>query len=82
LRHALRGTPQHRVNAAAAVLLLAADERGTTAEPRLPEPGVRALAALGVVEARARADWAEAARTVVRAWDRWVLDGQRTEEPM
>jgi len=82
LRHALRGTPQHRVNAAAAVLLLAADERGTTAEPRLPEPGVRALAALGVVEARARADWAGAARAVVRAWDRWVLDGQRTEEPM
>ena len=79
LRFALRGTPQHRVNAAAAILLLAAED-GATGEARLPEAAARALAVLGVAGARSRANWADAARSVVRAWDRWVLDGQRTEE--
>jgi len=80
LLHALRGTPQHRVNAAAAILLLraAGAEGGETAIPR---DARRALAALGVVEPQALADWSRAARAVVCAWDRWVLDGQRTAEP-
>jgi hypothetical protein len=82
LRYALRGTPQHRVNAAAAVLLLAAAETGWSGvDPPLPAGASHALAALGVVEAAALADWPAAARAVVVAWDRWVLDGQRTAEP-
>jgi hypothetical protein len=82
LWYALRGTPQHRVNAAAAVLLLAADAGAADGEePSLPGPAARALAALGVVKASARTGWPEAAHAVTVAWDRWVLDGQRTEEP-
>lgn len=81
LRHALSGTPQHRANGSAAVLLLAAAEEGWSgAGPPLPAPAQRSLAALGVAPAEARADWAAAARAVVGAWDRWVLDGQRTAE--
>jgi hypothetical protein len=80
LRYALRGTPQHRVNAAAVVLLLAAQEAGVGDAPPLPAAAARALAALGVPGAGARADWPAAARAVTVAWDRWVLDGQRTAE--
>ena len=81
LRHALRGTPQHRVNAAAAILLLAADaDPADRAEPALPAAAARALAALGVAAAAAPAGWPAAARATVEAWDRWVLDGQRTAE--
>jgi len=78
--HALDGTPQHRVNAAAAVLLLAAVEtRGRGAlEPALPAEAARALARLGVTGRGGAPDWARAGRTVLRAWDHWVLDGQRT----
>ncbi len=82
LRHALCGTPQHRANASAAVLLLAATEEGWSgADPPLPGRAKRSLAALGVAPAAALADWAAAARAVVGAWDCWVLDGQRTAEP-
>jgi hypothetical protein len=81
LAHLVRGTPQHRVNAAAAILLLAADEEEWTgASPRLSGGASRALATLGVVEAAQLADWMTTSRTVVLAWDRWILDGQRTEE--
>jgi hypothetical protein len=81
LRYALCGTPQHRVNAAAAILLLAAAEEGWSGtDPSLPARAKHSLAALGVVPAAARADWAAAARAVVCAWDCWVLDGQRTAE--
>ena len=70
VRHAARGTPQHRVNAAAAVLLLDACSGGALS------PSARsALAALGFPGA---GDWASASDHVTRAWDRWVLDGQRT----
>jgi hypothetical protein len=90
LRHALAGTPQHRVNASAALLLLAATE-GSRADaaagpaeagrvPILQPWAARTLAALGVVSPKGRADWARAAREVVRAWDCWMLDGQRTAE--
>jgi hypothetical protein len=82
LRYALCGTPQHRVNASAAVLLLAAAERGWGGvDPPLPALAKRSLAALGVAPAVARSGWADAARAVVVAWDGWVLDGQRTAEP-
>ena len=81
MRHALRGTPQHRVNAAAAVLLLAASDPLARGEPSLPDAATGALARLGVAADAARAGWPAAARAVVEAWDRWVLDGQRTAEP-
>jgi hypothetical protein len=81
LRHALRGTPQHRVNASAAILLLAAVEGWSGTGPPLPAPAKRSLEALGVAPPAALADWATAARAVVGAWDGWVLDGQRTAEP-
>jgi hypothetical protein len=82
LRHALGGTPQHRVNASAVVLLLAAAEGDWSGvEPPLPARASRALVALGAAGAASRADWPAAARAVVGAWDRWVLDGQRTAEP-
>jgi len=81
LRYALCGTPQHRVNASAAVLLLAAAEEGWSgAGPPLPGLAKRSLAALGVAPVAERTDWAAASRAVVGAWDRWVLDGQRTVE--
>ena len=80
-RYALRGTPQHRVNAAAAVLLLAA-----AAPPeRTPAlPARRARARCGARRGRRRRARGLARRRrapVVGAWDRWVLDGQRTAEP-
>lgn len=79
IAHALDGTPQHRVNAAAAVLLLAAVEEGPSEAPRAPGPAAaRALGRLGVPGAHRARDWASAARAVFRAWDLWVLDGQRT----
>jgi hypothetical protein len=73
VRSALAGTPQHRVNGSAAVLLLAAAL--SSGPPALPVGALRALRALDVTPA---ADWNEASRDVVRAWDVWVLDGQRT----
>jgi hypothetical protein len=80
LRHALRGTPQHRVNASGAALLLAAAEAPWAgAVPPLPPSTGRALAALGVVGRRALGDWPAAAEAAGRAWDLWMLDGQRTE---
>jgi hypothetical protein len=82
LRYALRGTPQHRVNASAAVLLLdAAEGSWNGVDPPLPALAKRSLVALGVAPAAARTDWGAAARAVAGAWDCWVLDGQRTAEP-
>lgn len=75
VRAALAGTPQHRVNGSATVLLLAAALSPGT--PALPVGALRALAALDVTAA---SDWNEVRRDVVRAWDLWVLDGQRTAE--
>ena len=75
LARALRGTPQHRLNASATVLLLSA-AAGPSGSPALGPSAARALAGLGV--AGGARDWPAAARAVVRAWDAWVLDGQRT----
>lgn len=78
---ALAGTPQHRVNASAAVLLLAAAE-GTAPTPAgalhaLPVGALSALHALGACTAK---DWEAARREVVRAWDELVMRGQRAED--
>ena len=73
LRSLLAGTPQHRVHGSAAVLLLAAATSAT--RPALSTGALRALRRLGVTPA---SDWEGARRDVVRAWDRWLLDGQRT----
>lgn len=75
LRFATAGTPQHRVNATAALLVHAALAGEETLAPRTRE----GLAALGAAP-REAADWTPAARAAVRAWDRWLLDGQRTAE--
>ena len=73
VRAALAGTPQHRVNGSATVLLLAA--AFSPGSPALPVGALRALRALDVTRA---SEWNEVRRDVVRAWDLWVLDGQRT----
>lgn len=73
LLHLLAGTPQHRVNASAAVLLLAAASSSGT--PALPVGALRALRTLGVSDAPG---WDTARAEIVRAWDLGVLDGQRT----
>lgn len=87
LRFWSRGTPQHRLGASAAVMLVravvaAADATPPGAPPgpgRDPASGWRAtLAWLGVV--RHPGEAGEAERELVRRWDRWVLDGQRTAE--
>ena len=77
---ALRGTPQHRVNAAAALLHGAAAAAPGAGEPILADPESAVLARLGFARA-ARSGWPAAARIVCETWDRWVLDGQRTAEP-
>jgi hypothetical protein len=82
-----RGTPQHRLSASAAVMLVhavaahaAPSAPAARGEPeRDPAAGWRsALAWLGVV--RHPGEPAAAERELVRRWDRWVLDGQRTAE--
>jgi len=70
LRYAARGTPQHRLNASAAVLIAEALGAG--------EGWAQALEALGVV--RGAADPGQAARRAIWLWDHWILDGQRTGE--
>lgn len=68
LRHGLAGTPQHRLDASAAVLLLAAAvSRGA---PALPAGALRALRVLGVTN---EVEWPAARREVVRAWEERVL---------
>lgn len=78
LAHSLAGTLQHRVHASAALLLLAAD---AGVEYPLAHPTAVALERLGVVPRSACSGWEEARRAVVVAWDRWLLDGQRTADP-
>ena len=77
LARAGSGTLQHRVNASAALLVFAAAGGGVAGA--LPPATAAALARLGVVPERP--DWEAARRAVVTAWDRWLLDGQRTAEP-
>lgn len=72
LRLALAGTPQHRVNATAAVLLLSA--ASSAGPPALSVGALRALSALGVTSSAA---WEEARLQALSAWDELVLGGQR-----
>jgi hypothetical protein len=75
LRHAVAGTPQHRIHGSAAVLMLAAAQG--PGEPRLPAGALRALHALGVT----RADhFHAAARETFVAWDRQLHTGERAAE--
>ena len=89
LRFWRRGTPQHRLGASAAVMLIRAVTEPAAAPSPASRPGVRnpsgadpaalwrtALARLGVVAHPVGAT--EAERELVRCWDRWVLDGQRS----
>ncbi len=79
LRYAVRGTPQHRLGASAAVMLMHAVAAASSAPGLEPDTGWRAaLAELGVV--RDPGEAAAAERELVRCWDRWVLDGQRSAE--
>lgn len=73
LRYWARGTPQHRLGASAAVMLMRAVAGADPGDDWRP-----ALAWLGVV--CHPGDAPEAERELVRCWDRWVLDGQRTAE--
>jgi hypothetical protein len=75
VRHALAGTPQHRIHGSGTVLLLAAAQSPN--EPRLPAGALHALAQLGVTRA---SEFAPAAAAAVRAWDRELNAGQRTPE--
>jgi len=68
-----RGTPQHRLGAGAAALIIHALE-----DDPADRAWRRALDRLGL--ARGRDDPAAAARELVRCWDRWILDGQRSAE--
>jgi predicted nucleotidyltransferase len=82
-RFAWRGTPQHRLNATAAVLLLQANESagavdiaagGSALAPRARS----AISRLGAIDAPASKDWNALAREAVERWDLWILDGQRS----
>lgn len=78
LARAAGGTLRHRVHASATLLLHAV---GGGSGRALPPGASAALERLGVVPRAACADWEDARRAVVLAWDRWLLDGQRSAEP-
>jgi hypothetical protein len=75
VRHALAGTPEHRIHGSATVLVLAAAQ--SPREPRLSAGALRALRHLGVTRSP---EFATAAAAVVRAWDRGLHAGLRTAE--
>lgn len=70
-----QGAALHRLNAAAAALLIAAAD--AAGEPRLTPALARSVADLGVLPARACASWTTAAAALARRWDDWALDGRR-----
>ncbi len=76
LRFAARGTPQHRLGASAAVMLIRAV--ADAMDPGAAAGWRAALARLGVV--RAPGEAAAVERELLRCWDRWVLGGQRGVE--
>jgi hypothetical protein len=75
LRAAPRGTPQHRLNASAAIVLIAA--AASPGEPVLDARAVRALRALDV--APDTGSWPACAHILYRRWSDWVLGGRRAE---
>lgn len=70
LAHAWQGTPQHRLNAAAAATTHVLCGRFTESEWR------DAIRTLGILDRHCPPD--AAAGQLVRLWDLWMLDGQRT----
>jgi hypothetical protein len=80
LRRARWGTPALRIHGSAAVLLLAAAQSPQSSpssdEPRLPAGALHALRTLGITAADS---FTRAALDVVRAWDRQLQGGERTE---
>jgi hypothetical protein len=83
IRHALAGTPRHRLNAAAAAHLMFEASSATPAGRAGPEIEAlarelrRVLRRLGVAGVGVVPDSSAA---LVMAWDRGLLDGQRTED--
>jgi len=87
LRRARRGTPALRIHGSATVLLLAAAQSprspqsseapGAAAPGALPAGALHALRRLGITAADS---FTRAALDVVRAWDRQLQSGERTEE--
>ena len=81
IRHALDGTPRHRLNAAAAAHLMFEASRGTPTagagrDIAALETELRhVLRRLGVASVGP-----ESGAELVRAWDRGLLEGQRTED--
>lgn len=74
LAYAAAGTPQHRLNAAAGTLLVHATAGGAEEPAAWDTRVLRTLASLGMPAGSTAA----AAREIVRRWDEWILDGQRT----
>ncbi len=79
IRHALDGTPRHRLNAAAAAHLMC--EAACRATPDGPTASVRRLELQRVTrQLGVETTASDAGADLVRAWDRGFLDGQRTED--
>jgi hypothetical protein len=74
-RAASRGTPQHRLNGSAAILLIAAAT--AAGEPVLDAGAMGALRVLDVTPGRV--SWRECARFLITRWNDWVLGGRRVE---
>jgi hypothetical protein len=74
-RAAPRGTPQHRLNASATILLIAA--AAAVGEPALDAGVTGALRLLDV--APGCLSWRECARLLLTRWNDWVLGGRRVE---
>lgn len=73
---ALRGTPEHRMGAAAAALVACAPGmNGAPSERRRAERFARAVSP---VSWSRRAPWEKRRDSLVRGWDRWVLKGIRS----
>jgi hypothetical protein len=73
------GTPRHRLNGCAAALLFATAET-RPGPPALGPRAARSLRRLAPLRPPADSDWEAWSDAVVRAWDGWYLDGQRTAE--
>ena len=76
-RFAALGTPQHRLNASATILLIAASSEGAAT---LSGAARGALRRLGAVPMTVDDDFTTAAASAVRRWDQWILGGQHGEE--
>lgn len=78
LRHALTGTPQHRLNASAGAFLAAESllRRDPAGTPGIDARLATVIARLGAVRPGTRAETAE---RLIATWERWVNGGTRGE---